>query len=248
MRLIELQRRFQATILDPAPPRTRELGMVIPERIAVHHSHFWNRMRDIALACQPLLAKMLPADELREVIRRYLTAHPPAAVSAFGVYAGLAEFLGTAEPWSDWPIIAELAAFDYQRSMIGSNAEEITVSAAKLAAIDPAVVAPIRFRLKKRSALLVTRYRFEVARIHVLARATPLDAEPTHLLLHMVGRRYAALVLDPRGYRALEPLVAGTTLAGFSDHLGVLGFGETEARRLVEHVVDSDLLVATSNA
>jgi hypothetical protein len=244
MRLIELQRELQAAILEPTAPAGRLLGLAIPERLHVHHSHFWTKMREFVPKVQPLLAKLLPADELDEVIRRFIVAYPPRLVIANGVCAQLAEFLRTTAPWSAWPILGELAALDYARTQIAANAEEIAVTSAKLAALPPEVVAPIRFRLKKRAALVTMAYRFELARIHLLARATPLDAEPTHALIYMVDRRFATLVLDPRGYRALAPLVSGITLLELVDHVRGQGFDEGETRRMIDHLVESEVLVA----
>lgn len=247
MRLIELQRKFQAAILEPAAPSAqtgRALGLAIPERLYVHHSHFWTKMREFVPKVQPLLAKVLPADELDDVIRRFVVAHPPHSVIAIGVCAQLADFLRTTEPWSAWPLLGELAALDYARTQIAANAEEIAVTPTKLAALAPEVVAPIRFRFKKRAALITTGYRFELARIHLLARATPLDAEPTHALIYMVDRRFATLVLDARGYRALSPVVSGITLSELADHVARQGFDEGDARRMIDHLVESEVLVA----
>jgi hypothetical protein len=83
-----------------------------------------------------------------------------------------------------------------------------------------------------------------VSRVHLLARETPLDLRPVYRLVHLTGRRYATLELDPRSIRAFEPLVEGMTLPALDDHLTSLGFDDRERRRFVDHVVDGDLLVA----
>jgi len=245
VRLAELQRQFQAAILDPGTPgRVDGLALAIPGRVRVHHTHFWSRMREFVGNWQPLLAKFLGAEEMEELVRSYVAAHPPRTVVAPGVCAQLAEFLRTAEPWSAWPIVAELAAIDHRRALIRAAAEEATVTRAQLAAIDPALLAPIRFRLKQRSALIASRFVLEVSRLHLLARGTPLDAQPSYRLVHMTGRRYAAIELDPRSFRAFEPLVAGVTLSALDAHLAALGFDDRERQRFVDHVLDCDLLVA----
>jgi hypothetical protein len=245
MRLAEFQRQFQAAILDPgAPVRVAELALERPGHLRVHQSHFWSRMREFVANWQPLLARFLGDDEMAQLVQRYVDAHPPRTVVASGVSAQLAEFLRTAEPWSAWPIVAELAAVDYRRALIRAAAEEATVTRAQLAAIDPALLAPVRFRLKQRSALIASRFVLDVSRLHLLARETPLDAHPSYRLLHMTGRRYAAIELDPRTLRAFEPLVAGMTLSALDAHLAALGFDDRERQRFVDHVFDSDLLVA----
>jgi hypothetical protein len=193
---------------------------------------------------QPLLARLLGAQEMDQVVRRYVAAHPPRTVVASGVCAELADFLRSAQPWSAWPIVGELAAIDYRRALIRAAAEESTVTRAQLAAIDPAAIAAIRFRLKQRSAVVTSRYRFDFSRLHLLARDTPLDARPAHRLVHLTGRRYATLELDPRSVRAFEPLASGIALPALDAHLASLGYDDRERRRFVDHVIDGDLLVA----
>ncbi|HEX8108919.1 MAG TPA: DNA-binding domain-containing protein [Kofleriaceae bacterium] len=245
MRLADLQRQFQAAILEPSAPGSVDgLGLTIPGRVRVHHSHFWARMSEFIANWQPLLARYLGAEEMDQVVRRYIAAHPPRTVVATGVCAQLADFLRTAEPWSAWPIVGELAAIDYRRALIRAGAEEPTVTKARLAAIDPAVIASIRFRLKQRSAVMTSRFQLDVSRLHLLARDTPLDARPVHRLVHLTGRRYATIELDPRSVRAFEPLVEGMTMSALDDHLAGLGFDDGERRRFLDHVLDNDLLVA----
>jgi hypothetical protein len=201
-------------------------------------------MNEFIANWQPLLAKFLGAEEMAQLVRRYIAAHPPRTVVASGVCAQLAEFLRIAAPWSAWPVVGELAAIDYRRALIRASAEEATVTRVRLAAIDPAVLASVRFRLKQRSALIASRLQLDIPRLHLLARETPLDARPAYRLVHMTGRRYAAIELDPRSFRAFEPLVAGMTLSALDAHLAGLGFDERERQRFVDHVLDGDLLVA----
>ena len=245
MRLADFQRQFQAAILAPSAPGSVDgLALTIPGRVRVHHAHFWTRMREFIGNWQPLLARFLGAEEMDQVVRRYIAAHPPRTVVATGVCAQLADFLRTAEPWSAWPIIGELAAIDYRRALIRASAEESTVTKAMLVAIDPAVIASIRFRLKQRSALMTSMFRLDISHLQLLARDTPLDARPVYRLIHMTGRRYAAIELDERLVRAFEPLVEGMTMSALDEHLAGLGFDDRERRRFLDHVLDNDLLVA----
>lgn len=245
MRLEDFQRQFQAAILAPGAAGSVDgLGLTLPRRVHIHHSHFWTRMDEFIGNWQPLLARFLGAEEMDRVVQRYVAAHPPREVTAASVCVELADFLRTAPPWSAWPIVGELAAFDHRRALIRAGAEEATVTSAQLAAIDPAVIAPVRFRLKQRSALVASRFWFDLSRLHLLARDTPLDARPSYRLIHMTGRRYATIDLDPRSARAFEPLVGGTTLSALDEHLAGLGFDDRERPRFLDHLLDSDLLVA----
>jgi hypothetical protein len=245
VRLADFQRQFQAAILDPSAPDSIDgLALTIPGRVRVHHSHFWTRMGEVVGNWQPLLARFLGAAEMDQLVRRYIAAHPPRTVVAAGVCAQLADFLRTAEPWSAWPIVGELAAIDYRRALLRANAEESTVTKAMLAVIDPAVIASIRFRLKQRSALMTSMFRLDVARLHLLARETPLEARPVHWLVRLTGRRCVTRELDQRWAHGFEPLVDGMTMAALDEHLVGLGFDDRERRRFRDHVLDNDLLVA----
>lgn len=236
MRLAELQRTMLATILDPAQPAQTELH--------VHHTHFWTRMSEFVSNWQPLLARLLGPDELTQLVRRYVVAHPPSSVLATDVANRLADFLAVTHPWSAMPIVAALAAYDRRRALLFAVAEEVTVTAAKLAAIDPAVLAPVRFRLKQQTALVAAPYRFDARHIEQLDRATPLDAEPSYRLLYVARRRHALLELDHRTYRAYEPLVDGITLGALADHLRGLGFTDDERAAFRDHLLATELLVA----
>ncbi len=245
MRLADFQRRFQAAILDPSAPGSVDgLAVTLPARVRIHHSHFWTRMSELIGNWQPLLARFLGAEEMARVVRRYIAAQPPRTVAVASVCAQLADFLRTAEPWSAWPIVGELAAIDYRRALLRAHAEESTITKAMLAAIDPDAIASIRFRLKQRSVLMTSRFQLDVSRLHLLPRETPLDARPVYQLVHMTGRRYATIELDPRSHRAFAPLVEGMTLSALDEHLAGLGFDDRERPRFVDHLLENDLLVA----
>jgi hypothetical protein len=217
MRLAELQEQMQAAILDPR---------VADPRLRVHRSHFWNRMRSFVVQRHPLLARFVGDVEIAEITERFIVASPPKTGVALEVSEGLAELLRTAEPWRAHPIIAELAAYDYQRTAPALAAEQVTVTPADVT--DDLVV-----RLKDRSALVATRYRFHAMR--QLRRTTPLDDRPTYVLVHMAGRRTLTTELDHRSWLAFEQLRVGSSVQMLRDTWG-------------EHVfatcVDQQLLVA----
>jgi hypothetical protein len=206
MRLAQLQEQLQAAILDPDPA-------AIEGGLRIHHSHFWSRMRDFVVTRHPLLARFLGEPEVVEVTRRFIAAHPPDTCVPGLVSARLARFLATAEPWRRQPIIAELAAYDFLRSGAALAAEEGTVSRAEL-------TPDLTIRLKKRTALAITRYRFHATPLAGLMRTAPLDDEPTYLLVHTPNRRPVAGEIDRSTYLAFERLVAGGTVRALCEALG----------------------------
>jgi hypothetical protein len=208
---------MQAAILDPelADPRLR-----------VHHSHFWHRMRSFVTQRHPLLARFVGDVEIGKIVERFIVACPPTTCVALEVSGAVSEFLATAEPWRAYPIIAELAAYDYQRTAPALAVEELAVTPAE-------VTDDLAVRLNRRCALVVTRYRFHA--LTKLCRTTPPDARPTYVLVHMAGRRTLTTELDHRSWLAFEQLRGGCSVRMLRDAWG-------------EHVlatcVDQHLIVA----
>jgi hypothetical protein len=199
-------------------------------------------MRDFVAARHPLLAKLLGQPELVELVRRYIVAHPPDSCVATKVGARLARFLAASEPWCAQPILSELAAFDFLRSGAAISAEEPTVSRAELAEPD------VTFRLKKRTALAITRFKFHAVPLTQLSRATPLDEHPTYVLVHMANRRTMTNEIDHRSYLAFELLAAGGTLRAVSESLHELALTDLEIESFLARCADADLLVAVGAA
>jgi hypothetical protein len=234
MRLIELQRRLQAAIVNDTDS---ELALGAKSHPWIHRRHFWSRMRDFAVVRHPLLARWLGAEELDRIIRAFIAAHPPRALIGSDVVAPLAEFLATAEPWCAFPIISQLAAFDFRRSALAFAVEQATLNATDLP-----VPANAMLQLKKRAAVIVTRFKFHLR--WPAAHATPLDDEPTYLLVHMTNRRHMTLELDHQTFLAMQRLAEGITLRDLVDHTSGAEIVEADIEQLVARCVAEDLLVA----
>jgi hypothetical protein len=263
MRLAQYQQRFQAAILDPSGAaadadlgiKTRPLRHAAEacashqghecsrHRIAVHHRHFWTRMHDFVAFRHPLVARLLGEKEFTELVRQYIVAHPPVTFTVSEVARNLASFLSVQAPWADQPIVAHLAAFDFVRSGAKMSADEATVSAQDLAALEPQSLVKLRFRLKRRAALTTTRFKFALARIAELPRDTKLDAEPTYWLIHMAKKGCLAREVDRRTYTAFEHLARGVTIAELFVHSKPLGFSTDDVDVLFDRCLRENLLV-----
>lgn len=261
MRLAEFQRRFQAAVIAPeltvgddelairtGPQAFPRPAAVSRYRIAIHHKHFWSRMRDFTAGRHPLLLRALGQTEFDEVVRHYIAAHPPASFTPGVIVEQLATFLARRPPWSASPVLAQLARFDFQRSAVWLHAQEATVGADELRRLPPDVLAGLTLRLKRRSALATTWFRFEPERIAELSRDTALDDEPTFWLIYMAQHGCIARPVAPRFYAALQRLASGTTLRGLFDHLGATGFTIGEIDRFVDRCLRAGLVVAPALA
>jgi hypothetical protein len=258
MRLAEYQHRMQGAILGSVLTASDgELGIRTgPEacpreghacsryRIAIHHDHFWTRMHDFAAYRYPLLRRVLGDAEFMQLVRAYIAAYPPTSFTIGVVVEALPGLLAETMPWASSPILAHLATFDFRRSGIRLTAEEATVSAADLVALDPGALARMRLRLKRRALLAMTRYRFEPNRIHELPRNAPLDDEPTHWLVYISRGTCIARPVKPRLYAALQCLTTPVAVRELFAELRGLGFRIAECDAFVARLVAQGLLVA----
>ena len=60
-----------------------------------NHDHFWSRMHSFVTSWHPLLAGFLGDDEIREVVYRYIAAHPFGALQQLAFEdAEIEQFIG----------------------------------------------------------------------------------------------------------------------------------------------------------
>src|SRR5262249_14642067 len=153
--------------------RTRD-GASPRAKLAIHHSHFWNRMAQFIRAGSSHLARHLGKADFEAVIRAYVVKRPPTGLGAPDVPASMAGFLATTSPWCESPVLAHLARYDRQWAIINGGAEDVALGLDELEAAD-------RVRLIKRAGLITTWYRFQALDVARLARGAPPDATPTYL-------------------------------------------------------------------
>jgi hypothetical protein len=210
-------------------------------------ARFWERMRDVVATRHPMLAAFFDDRELATVVRGYIAAHPPSPLGHSKIGARLAEFLAATPPWSAHPIIAELAAYDYRRSGVALQPEEKALTRAQLASVHPHTVARTKIRLKKRSTLMTTRFRFHALPPTRLSRSTPLDDQPTYLLVHMAKHDVLTIEVDACAHAAFELFALGGTMRTLTHALRGLTFTELEIERFLARCFAAGLLVADAS-
>jgi Putative DNA-binding domain len=242
MRLADFQHRLQDAILAPVLAscdadlaiRTGPCRNACAHyRIAIHHSHFWTRMRDFAAYRYPLLARALGNAAFEELVRAFIAAHPPTAYTLGPIVEGLQQFVES-------PVLADLAAFDFCRSGLRITAEEATLSPEELAAIPRDVLARTRLRLKRRSALVTTRYRFEPGRITEL----PREPQQTHWLVYIADGKCVNRPVSLRMFAGLRLLAAGIAFADLFRELRALDYSIRECDAVLGTCFAADIVVA----
>lgn len=250
MRLAEFQNRLQAAILSPKPRGLATLGLkAVPDRrarFATHRRHFWRRMRSYSGYRHPLLVQLLGEDEFDLLVRQYIAAFPSRSFNPAEIVQDLANFLAEQPPWAEFPIIAHLAAFDFRRSATRLGAEELTLRAEHLVGLGPETLARVELRLKKRTVLTTTRYRFNLARIAELPRDATLDDQPTYWLIDATGGACRTRPVDVRTFGAFERVARGVTVAALVGDLTATGFAVSEIDSFVSRCIHQELLAATS--
>jgi hypothetical protein len=195
-------------------------------------ARFWERMRGAVAMRHPLLAAFLGDAELDAVVRSYIAVHPPSPLGQAKVGARL----------------AELAAYDYRRSGVALQPEEKPLTRAQLSAVHPHTIARTRIRLKKRSTLVTTRFRFHALPPTRLSRTTPLDEQPTYLLVHMARNDVMTIEVDACAHAAFEHFALGGTMRVLTQALRGLTFTELEIERFLARCFAAGLLVADGHA
>jgi hypothetical protein len=213
-------------------------------RISIHHEHFWNRMRELAAFRYPLLRQLLGDAEFDALVRGYIAAHPPASFTGGAIVAEVGAFLARHPPWGEQPILADLAALDFRRSSLKLCREEAPASADALIHIDSEALARMTFRLKARSTLTTTHYRFRPAAIREVPRDAKLDEQPTCWLVYLAQRACITQPVSPRIHAALSYLAAGTTLAGLFRGMASIGFARAEIEAFLDRCLRAELIVA----
>jgi hypothetical protein len=239
MRLADFQARFQAAMLDPKNKVTDlDLGIVSrtgdhPQlKLAIHWHHFWSRMEKYVRR-HHLIEDYLGPAEYKQLVRDYVAVYPPTSIMASNVSERLREFLATQKPWSETPLLADLANYDWHRAIISASAEELAIRAADLQQIPQTELLGIRLRLKKRATTLKLNYKFHKLNIKQMARDNPPDKDPTYLLLDRFGPKMRLREIDLRTFRAMELLSHGITYGDLMSGLTELSFSPSE---IVSHI------------
>lgn len=206
----------------------------------------WTTTYELITSRYPLLAKFLGGTELDEVVRNFLATYPPDGVAPSRVPERIPMFLARTAPWCFHPIIAELAAFDLQRSAALTNPDEPTVTRGDLVDAEPGMLRMLEVRLKKRCALIATQFRFHEVPIGQLRRDMPLDIGLTYLVVHVSHGKQLTSELDARSFLLLQTLVEGSTFPQLFDYAMHLGFEDSAADTFLARCVDSELFVASN--
>jgi hypothetical protein len=115
------------------------------ERLAIYANAYRLRLLEALGTDYPGLHTLLGDDEFDAMGRAYIAAHPSSYFSLrwFGEHMG--EFLRTTEPYSKYPVFAEMAAFEWAKSDAFDATDSAVVCINDMAAIPPDAWPGLRF-------------------------------------------------------------------------------------------------------
>ncbi|MDB6086416.1 MAG: hypothetical protein JWN43_4297 [Gammaproteobacteria bacterium] len=149
MRLCELQDQFQrhlltgdeaiiASIVD-APP------LPAADRMRIYGNAYKVRLLDALHDTYASLHRVLGDDVFMALGEAFIDARPSVHRSIRWYGRELAEFMTCREPYSDQPILAEIAAFEWMLSEVFDAADAVPLDRSALLAVDPSAWSELRF-------------------------------------------------------------------------------------------------------
>jgi hypothetical protein len=141
MRLVELQRNFQAHLLmgdDSILQSVVDAPPLAPaERVQVYRNAYRVRLSDALLDTYPVLFKILGDEAFESLGRAFIEANPSVHRSIRWYGRELGDFLAQRAPYAQHPILAEIARFEWTLSEVFDAADAVPMGREALQAVAP---------------------------------------------------------------------------------------------------------------
>jgi hypothetical protein len=141
MRLVELQRNFQAHLLmgdDAILKSVVDAPPLAPaERVRVYRNAYRVRLLDALKDTYPVLFKILGDEMFENLGDAFIDAQPSVHRSIRWYGRELSDFLTQRPPYTEQPILAEIARFEWTLSEVFDAADAVPVGRDALQAVDP---------------------------------------------------------------------------------------------------------------
>ena len=196
--LRELQRSFQAWVGGDSsafPTTVAEAGGVSAEdRLNVYAEAIRLRFLDVLGQDYPGLRALAGDDGFRRLGLAYIEAHPSHHPSIRWFGRHLPEFVRSAAPWKDRPVLAEMAGFEWAKGELLDAADSRVVGVEDIAAIPPERWTGIRPRLKPAVRRLALEWNVPVLWKAIDGDETPPPPERTDRAVDWILWRQDLLV------------------------------------------------------
>jgi hypothetical protein len=147
--LRRLQEDFQGYLLTPDArmhPHVHGSAQVsADERLAIYANAYRLRLLEALGTDYPGLHTVLGDDDFDAMGRAYIAAHPSPYFSLRWFGDRMSEFLRSTAPYSQYPVFAEMAAFEWAKSDAFDAADSAVANISDMAAIPPDAWPGLRF-------------------------------------------------------------------------------------------------------
>jgi hypothetical protein len=155
MSLLTLQQDFQSALTDG----DRRFGAQVESgreadadlRLDIYVQAYRLRLQDALASDYAKLAMLLGDTQFETLCRAYIAAHPSRHPSLRWLGRYMADFLAATPPWSDQPLLAEMAAFEWAQGEVFDAPDAMPVPPEAITALP--VQAWVDLRLRAHPAL-----------------------------------------------------------------------------------------------
>jgi hypothetical protein len=241
--LPSLQRQFQdylfgageaiAGLINDSP---RESAATL---LDVYRDAYVLRLVEMLGKDYPKTKEMLGEEPFDAMGRAYLRAHPSRTFSVRWFGRHLATFLAQAEPWSEYPMLAEMAALEWALGEAFDAPDVATIGPEAMAAVPHAGWPGLTFRLHP--SLRRHEFKFAVPELwqqleHGETPDEPVPAYdvPTLFLIWREGLETAYRGVDPDEAWAVDQVLQGTAFGPLCDGLTQFHDAATAAGRAAQ--------------
>ncbi len=184
MRLHEFQEQFRDLMLD-APEALEspsegfaaqfEAGDIpLPERLKVYRSNIVGGIAETLCKGFPILEKLVGADFLRDMARRFVLAHPPEA-GCLNLYGrGFENFIRAYAPAQGFPYLPDMAGLEIAMNEAYYAPDDEALGAETLAGLSPDDLGALRLALRHSARIVCSDYNLAVLRAYCLAPEGPI--------------------------------------------------------------------------
>jgi hypothetical protein len=177
MPLQTLQRDFQAALTAGAPGFMTRVVDTPPagsaQRLDIYAQAYRLRLLDTLEGDFAKLATLLGDAQFESLGLAYIASHPPHHPSLRWLGRNMAGFLGATPPWSDQPVLADMAAFEWAQGEVFDAPDAAAVSPGDIAALPPARWATLRLQAHPAVRRLDLRWN-----VPAIWQALDIDTEP----------------------------------------------------------------------
>jgi hypothetical protein len=217
------QRIFSQALLAPDLPVPEGLtdgyGAPAGKRFAVYRNNVTVSLMDALEAGFPVVAKLIGAENFRNIAREYLRAEPPSSPVMMLYGAGFPAFLAGFAPLAKYGYLPDVARLEYALRESYHAADATPIAPDALAQIAPAALADMRFTLAPALRVLVSSWPIHALWLYNTTAGAPKpQAVAQSVLITRAEFDPVPQLLPPGADSFIRALSTGKTLGTAAQH------------------------------